>query len=179
MNHELPCKVTLCQSILSGRKMCDVMFHATEMGVTDIIPIFSKRIFGTANEWDTDYNLQRWQAQSMCFMQNSLREVAPVVHKPIEFIEAIEMVKDYDVAILCYENEDDPLSTAKALTECKNAKSIIVFIGCEKGFAPEEVELAKSNGVKIVTLGNRIIRAVNAGAILMGMLTYVLELAGE
>ena len=54
-----------------------------------------------------------------------------------------------------------------------------MFIGCEKGFAPEEVELAKSNGVKIVTLGNRIIRAVNAGAILMGMLTYVLELAGE
>jgi 16S rRNA (uracil1498-N3)-methyltransferase len=158
--------------------MDEMLFWTAEMGVKDIVPVLSERVFGVAKKQHDENVRQRWQVRAKAFMRNSLREVCPVVHPTTTFDEAVKLAKDYDVAILAYENESDPLCTKKALESCKNAKSVIIFIGCEQGFTPEEVELAKSNGVKIVTLGKRIIRAVNAGAVLMGMLVYELELCG-
>lgn len=178
MSRELPCKVTICQCVLEGQKMNDMLYCTAEMGVTDVVPVMSARVFGTARKQQGEAVRQRWQMTAKAFMRNSLREVYPIVHPTMDFAEAVKLAKDYDVAILAYENESDPDCTRKAMEACKGAESIIVFIGPEQGLAPEEVELAKSNGIQIVSLGKRIIRAVNAGAVLMGMIVYALELDG-
>lgn len=179
MDRELPVKVTLCQSILDPKNMETALLSFCEMGVTDVVPVNSERVLRRFYKGKESESLRRWQSRARVFQRNSLREIAPTVHAPVSFTEAVKLVKDYDVAILCYENEHDPLCTAKALAECKNAKSVVVFIGPENGFAPEEVELAKKSGAHIVTLGNRIIRACNAGVVFMSMLVYALELSGE
>lgn len=178
MNRELPCKVTLCQCTLESNAMDTMMLYTAEMGVTDVIPVFSERVLGTARKQYSEAVKQRWQAKAKGFMRNSLREVYPIVHSAISFSDAVKMAAGYDVAILAYENESDPECTKKAMEAVKGAKSVIIFIGPEQGFTPEEVELAKSNGFQIVSLGKRIIRAVNAGAVLMGMIVYALELDG-
>lgn len=177
MNHELPVKVTICQSILQKKNMDDALLALGEMGVTDIIPVRSERVFRLPNHGKEEVKRQ-WQLCAKHFVQNSLREIAPTVHDTMDFADAVKLIADYDVAILAYENEHDPLCTAKALAKCKDVKNIIVFIGPERGFEPNEVELAQTAGAHIVSLGKRIIRASNAGAILMGMLVYALELEG-
>lgn len=177
MSHELPAKVTLCQSVLQRPNMETALVSLAEMGVTDVIPVRTELMLNigktTLEERQREYN--RWARR---FVRNSLREVVPVVHEPMDFSDAVKLAADYDVVLLAYENEHDPTCTAKALAECKDAKSILIFIGPERGFEPHEVELAQSTGAHIVSLGRRIIRAANAGAILMGMLVYVLELNG-
>ena len=50
MNRELPCKVTLCQCILESNAMDTMMLYTAEMGVTDIIPVFSERVLGMARK---------------------------------------------------------------------------------------------------------------------------------
>ena len=147
MSRELPCKVTLCQCVLEGRKMEDMMYYPVEMGVTDIVPVMSERVYGIARKQQGEDVRQRWQMRAKAFMRNSLREVYPVVHPTIDFTEAVKLAKDYDVAILAYENKNDLDCTRRAMEACKDAKSIIIFIGPERGFAPEEVELAKNNGI--------------------------------
>ena len=178
MTHELPIKVTICQSILHKPNMETALVSFAEMGVTDVIPIRTERMIKMRQperEEDTKKLYDRWTRR---FVRNSLREVTPTVRETMDFTDAVKLIPDYDLAILAYENEHDPLCTAKALAECKGAKSVIVFIGPERGFEPHEVELAKDAGAHIVSLGKRIIRAANAGAILMGMMVYVLELNG-
>lgn len=174
---ELPLKVTICQGILHEPNMEAALKSLGEMGATDIIPVRTKRAFSFAvrNTKDT----QHLQSCAERFVKNSLREVAPTVHEQMDFADAIKLIAEHDVAMLAYENESDPFCTAKALSECKNAESVIVFIGPERGFDPEEVAVARAAGAHTVSLGKRIIRAANAGAILMGMLVYVLELNGQ
>ncbi len=174
---ELPVKVTVCQSILSRRNMESAVESFTEMGVTDVVPVRTGKTFSFAVRQYSERELP-WQACANRFVKNSLREAAPTVHDPMDFEDAVKLITAHDVAILAYENQRDPMCTAKALAECKGAGSVIVFIGPERGFAPEEVELARQAGAHIVSLGGRIIRAANAGAILLGMLVYVLELNG-
>ncbi len=178
MTHELPVKVTICQSILHKPNMETALVSFAEMGITDVIPVRTERMLKLrqpAREEDTRRLYERWLKR---FVRNSLREVTPILHETMDFADAVKLIADYDIAIFAYENEHDPLCTAKALAECKGAKSVIVFIGPERGFEPHEVELAKEAGAHIVSLGKRIIRAANAGAVLMGMMVYVLELNG-
>lgn len=177
MNHELPVKVTICQSILNKENMDNAVRSFTEMGVTDVIPVRVSRMYQQPIQENEFQKRLRWRSKEL--VRNSLRKVTPTIHDTIDFADAVKMIKDYDVAILAYENERDRLCTAKALAKCKNAKSIIIFIGSEWGYEPYEVKQAKDAGAHIVSLGKRIIRASNAGAILMGMLVYVVELGNE
>ena len=179
MNHELPVNVTICQSVLDQKNMQTAMLSFCEMGVNYIVPVKTERMLPRHTGIDNAETVRRWRNDAKVFMRNSLRKIAPIVYEPIPFADAVAKAKNYDVVILCYENEHDSLCTAKAIAECKDAKSVLVFIGPERGFTPEEVELAKNAGAHIVSLGNRIIRACNAGAIFMGMLVYALELDGD
>ena len=167
---ELSCNITLCQSVLSGKQTSNAIFSATEMGVHTFIPIVTENIFSNTT------NNQIWQDQSNSLIPNTLRENKMNVCEPINFSEALNLVKDYDMAILCYENEHDFSYTSQILKKCSNAKNIIIFIGPERGFSSEEVEQAKAAGVEIISLGKRIIRASHAGAAIMAMLAYELEL---
>lgn len=170
-------KVTVCQSILSRRNMESAVESFTEMGATEVVPVYTGKVFPFAVRQYGERELP-WQACADRLVKNSLREAAPTVHGPMEFADAVKLIAQHDVAILAYENQRDPLCTARALEACRGAQSVIVFIGPERWFAPEEVELARQAGARIVSLGKRIIRAANAGAILLGMLVYVLELNG-
>ena len=178
MTRELPVNITICQSVLQSQNMETALVSFAEMGVTDVIPIYTERVLKPRQpkQEETQQAYTRWVRR---FVKNSLRDITPIVHEPMDFTDAVKLIPDCDVAILAYENQHDPMCTAKALAECKNGKNIIVFIGPERGFDPGEVELAKKAGAHIVSLGNRIIRAANAGAILLGMLVYILELHGE
>ena len=53
--------------------------------------------------------------------------------------------------------------------------SIGIFVGPEGGFEDSEVELARNNGAKVITLGKRILRTETAGMCVMSVLMYLLE----
>ena len=178
MTYELPVNVTVCQSILHGSNMETALVSFAEMGVTEVIPMRTARMLKmhqSARE-DAQKQYARWISR---FVKNSLREVTPTLHQPMDFADVVKRMGAYDLTILAYENARDPLCTAKAIAACKDAKRVLVLIGPERGFEPDEVEMAKAAGAHIVSLGKRIIRAANAGAIFMGMLVYALELNAE
>lgn len=178
MKRELPARVTICQSILHRPNMETALVSVAEMGVTEVIPVYTARVRKlpwTEQNEEAQKEYDRWAKR---LVRNSLREVAPTVHTPMDFADALMLIPNYDVAILAYENQHDPMCTARALAACKDAGSVLVFMGPERGFEPYEVEMAENAGARIVSLGNRIIRAANAGAILMGMIVYTLELNG-
>ncbi len=60
-------------------------------------------------------------------------------------------------------------STREALGEIKKGKSVGVLIGPEGGFDEKEIESAKENGAKIISLGKRILRTETAAITAVGM----------
>lgn len=60
------------------------------------------------------------------------------------------------------------------LTRHDGEKLVYLFIGPEGGLAPEEVDLARANGVFPVTLGPRIMRTETAGLAALTMVLYQL-----
>ena len=49
------------------------------------------------------------------------------------------------------------------------------MIGSEGGFSEKEIELLKSSGAKIVSLGNRILRTETASIVCAGLAMQILE----
>ncbi|MEG0331739.1 MAG: RsmE family RNA methyltransferase, partial [Clostridium sp.] len=90
---------------------------------------------------------------------------------PISFSDAVDMVSEFDLAVMPYENADDE-GLKKVLSDHKDAKNIAVFIGPEGGFEGEEVEEALSKGVFPVTLGPRILRTETAGLVASTIILY-------
>ena len=65
--------------------------------------------------------------------------------------------------------------TKELLAGIRKGQSVAVFIGPEGGFAGEEAELARKSGMKLITLGKRILRTETAGMTTLSILMFLLE----
>ena len=68
------------------------------------------------------------------------------------------------------------IKAKKALEELKTSKSVGIFIGPEGGFETKEVEFAKHNGGKIISLGKRILRTETAAITAVSMCMLNIEM---
>ena len=101
--------------------------------------------------------------------------VIPQIAPLMNFREAVEYAKELDVKLIPYELAEGMEETRRFIESIVPGQSIAVFIGPEGGFAPEEIELARENGLSPVTLGKRILRTETAGMTVLSILMYYLE----
>ena len=160
-------KITLFQAIPKNPKMDLIVQKATELGVNMIKPVNTKRIVAKIDKEDKIARLNRiaFEAAKQCG-----RAYVPPVSAPISFDEAIELMKDYDAAIIPYECEKDG-KLASALP--KGIKNLAIIIGPEGGFDEAEVKKTIEAGIKPVTLGKRILRTETAGLIASALCLYI------
>ena len=88
---------------------------------------------------------------------------------------ALEIVKDFGVKLIPYENADGIDKTRRILDNMDKTKNIAVFIGPEGGFEESEVERIKNSGFEVITLGKRILRTETAGLALLSNIMIRLE----
>ena len=89
--------------------------------------------------------------------------------------ENTEKIKDYDAFLVAYEAEDGLTLSNFLISNKQQIKNIAIMIGAEGGFSEKEIELLKSNGAKIVSLGNRILRTETASIVCAGLAMQILE----
>lgn len=90
--------------------------------------------------------------------------------------QVAEKISNYDAFFVAYENETgETLSGELIKIKPENINSVAVMIGAEGGFAPEEIQLLKDNGAKIVTLGRRILRTETASIAATALITQLLD----
>ena len=85
-------------------------------------------------------------------------------------------MKDYDLALFCYEGEG--ATSLKATLEAygKVGGRIAVIIGSEGGFSEDEARLIIEAGAKCVNLGPRILRCETAPDYCLAAISYHFEL---
>lgn len=172
---ELPSKIYLFQGLPKGDKMELIIQKAVELGVSEIIPVATKRSVVKLDDKKASKKVERWNAISEGGAKQSGRNVVPKVKQPMSYKEALEYAKQLDVVLIPYELAEGMEETRRIIEAILPGETIGIFIGPEGGFETEEVECATKQGARAITLGKRILRTETAGLTTLSILMYHLE----
>lgn len=159
--------VTLYPGMPKGDKLELVVQKSTEMGACGVTPVLTERSVSRPDAKSAAKKQERLQRIALEAAKQSGRGAVPQIGIMTSFKEAIRSAKG--TKILFYEGGGLPLSKCLPADETE----VSVFIGPEGGFAPEEVEFAKENGVVTATLGPRILRTETAPLAALAVLMYI------
>lgn len=177
-NAESNVKVTILQGLPKADKMELVIQKAVELGVHDITPIEMKRCVVKLADKDKTKKLQRWQKIAEVAAKQSGRNRIPKINDVESVKNICNFCTEYDIVIVAYENEKEnklkyELEKLKS-KQTENLK-IAILIGPEGGIDKEEINLLKENGIKTVTLGNRILRTETVALNILSIIMYEFE----
>lgn len=174
-NGELPSKITLFQGLPKGDKMELIIQKCVELGVSEIVPVVTKRTVVKLDAKKEQAKRKRWAGISESAAKQSGRGVIPTITEVKSLPQALDYARQLDVCLIPYELARDMAHTRDIFSSLQPGKSIGIFIGPEGGFEEYEVEQAIAIGAKPITLGKRILRTETAGMAVMSMLVYLLE----
>ncbi|MFD3157589.1 16S rRNA (uracil(1498)-N(3))-methyltransferase [Haloimpatiens sp. FM7330] len=174
INRESEINITLFQGLPKASKMDLIVQKSTELGVKEITPIITKRVV-VKNGMKDFKKTERWNRIALEACKQCKRSLVPKVNEPIEFNLFLEEIKNYDLIVVPYENQQG-YGIRKMISDVKSedVKNIAVVIGPEGGFEEEEISNLKEIGAYIVTLGPRILRTETAGFVCSSLIMYEL-----
>lgn len=155
----------LCQALLKGEKMDFIIQKSTELGVKKIIPIVSERcILKNTNK------IERWRKIAKEATEQSGSSTVPEIDSLKSFDNLINSI---DNGLLFWEKTETSL--IDAFCELNVSKPIFLIVGPEGGFSSEEVNKALIKGIKIASLGKRILRAETASIVSLSLVNFLLQ----
>jgi 16S rRNA (uracil1498-N3)-methyltransferase len=158
-------EVSLYQAVPKGGRMDLVVEKATEVGVTRIVPLATRR--GIVEPGGA--KVERWRRLAEAAARQSLRLRVPKVSEPVPFAQAVRQVG----GVLLH---NDP--SLRALEEVVG-EPVSLFVGPEGGWSKAELQLAAEAGLALAQLGPYRLRSETAGVVAVARARAVLESRGE
>ena len=174
INNESPIEVYLFQGMPKSTKMDLIVQKNTELGVKAITPIITQRVI-VKTELAEFKKVDRWNRIALEACKQSKRSLVPQINVPIEFDHLLYELKNMDLVVVPYENEEG--FGIKKLVQNIDRDHIVkvaIVIGPEGGFEECEIHKLKEIGASIVTLGPRILRTETAGFTCLSLIMYEL-----
>lgn len=162
-------KVTLYQAVPKLDKLEHIVQKSVELGVTEIVPVLTRRCISRPAEKDFKKKLDRLNKIALEAAKQSGRGIIPKVSMLTSFNGAVERMKNDDCPLMLYEEGGIRFSEV----DTAEKKSYSILVGSEGGFDPEEALLAENSGVQSVWLGNRILRCETAPVTALSILMYI------
>lgn len=165
-------QMTLYAAVTKGEKMDMLVQKAVELGVSAIVPVITKRCVHLPDEKSAKNKLQRWNKIALEASKQSGRGRVPIVSEFIGFREAVQRAAQSDLPLMAYERADKPL---RDVLESAVFQSCALLTGPEGGLEESEVQEARQQGLHIISLGRRILRAETAPLYVLSVLSYLYE----
>lgn len=163
-------QVSVYMAFPKADKLEHVIQKATELGAFEIVAFPSARCVSRPDEKSLKKKRERWQKIAASAAEQSGRGRIPQVVVLPSYGAALERAAQADLSILFYENER--ATTLHMALEAGPFGSVSLMSGPEGGLAPEEVEQAMAAGLKVCTLGTRILRCETAPLCALSALMY-------
>jgi 16S rRNA (uracil1498-N3)-methyltransferase len=168
---ESPCAITLAAGILRAERMRWLVEKATELGVARIVPTLSARGLVRPGPGRADHGVDRWERVAREAVKQCGRATVPAVGSPRLLDAVLAEAPAHDGAWLFWEAGGVPISTAAA--ELGAPRTLLVLVGPEGGFAPDEVVRAEAQGVRLVGAGPRTLRAESAAVVAVALCQFL------
>lgn len=160
-------RVTIACAIPRHNRMDEIVDKLTQLGVERIIPLETERVVVKLDRRRQELRLERWRKIAASAAKQSQRNNLPL-------IEQVQGLKDVLIDSGRYGLKLIAALTGKqkSLKEALrgNTKEILALVGPEGDFTPAEIELAKSAGCIVVSLGDLVLRVDTAAAAIAGFI---------
>jgi 16S rRNA (uracil1498-N3)-methyltransferase len=154
-------RLVLGQSLLKGEKMDWVIQKATELGVSEIVPIESQHSVVQLKADRVNHQLARWQRIALEAAQQSEQWRIPTVATPQSLSALLTSLATGTLTLMLAERREG--KSLQTVTLPQDARgSILVLIGPEGGWSQEEAQIDEQAGIQPITLGEHILRAETA-----------------
>jgi 16S rRNA (uracil1498-N3)-methyltransferase len=138
-------RLSICQALIKGDRLEEVVQHGTEIGVAEFRLFVSERC--VVREL-SDRRIERLRTIAREAAEQSERGRVPAVCEPVPFDEVAA-----PGAVLLFERH-----AGARLSQLEQPAASLI-IGPEGGFSPAEVATARERGVVLASLGPRILRS--------------------
>ncbi len=167
---ESPLTIILGQCISRGEKMDYTIQKAVELGVTEIVPLFSERCGVKLNQERMEKRLRHWHSVIISACEQCGRNRIPTLHPAIALIEWQQQLNTSLKLVL------NPTAADTLATLSKPANDVALLIGPEGGLSDSEIKSATEHGFNGIRLGPRILRTETAG---LTALSIIQQLWGD
>ena len=156
-----PCvSASVYMAFAKSDKLEHVIQKATELGAAEIVAFPSERCVSRPDDKSQGRKLERWQKIAASAAEQSGRGTIPQIRILPGFREAVARAAQADLPVFFYENED--AFTFHDAIASGDFRTCALMTGPEGGFSAAEVAEARAGGMKICTLGRRILRCETA-----------------
>ncbi len=163
-------RIVLCAGLVKKDTFEWIAEKATELGVTDIVPVVSER---TEKKSLNESRLKKIivEASEQCGRGDLMK-----LHPIFEFGSSMNLKKDFADLVGSHQNKFLVFHTEGELYETEEfgdgSDDLFVFIGPEGGWSKREIDMFHKEGVDIRFLGPQVLRAETAVVSALSMVVF-------
>ena len=175
-NSELVTQITLGIAMPKGSNIESVIRQTTELGVRQIVPLFSDRTILKPDNEIGKQKRDRWQRIAEEAAELSLRNYVPEISLPQTFRSWLSEIANSSSPILKYICVTSPDAPHLLIDLQKtDYQQIAIATGCEGGWTAKEEQIAIAAGFVAVSLGDRVLSAVTAPVVALSIVSAFLD----
>ena len=148
--------IHLAIGISRGERMDLIVQKATELGVSEITPLFTERCEVKLSGERLDKKVNHWQQVAISACEQCQRNSLPSINAPVK-IEQWQVNCDASLKLVLHHRTDQSLSDMPP-----PSGQVALLIGPEGGLSEREIEHAISLGFSPLALGPRVLRTETA-----------------
>ena len=158
IDRESPLKLHLVIAVSRGERMDWIVQKATELGVTEITPLFSERTEVKLNGERLEKKLRHWQQVSISACEQCQRNRVPTINNALTLDQWLSQSHEdpQQLKLVLHHRSD------KTLAQHQPPENICLLVGPEGGLSDSEIERAMDRGFAALTLGPRAMRTETA-----------------
>jgi len=158
IDRESPLKLHLVIAVSRGERMDWIVQKATELGVTEITPLFSERTEVKLNGERLEKKLRHWQQVSISACEQCQRNRVPTINNALTLDQWLSQSHEdpQQLKLVLHHRSD------KTLAQHQPPENICLLVGPEGGLSDSEIERAMDRGFAALTLGPRVMRTETA-----------------
>lgn len=165
-------QIALGQSLPKAAKFDLILRQGTELGIHRFIPMVTQRSISRPEDSQYHHKQDRWLKILVEACRQSGRNDLPVLDPIRNWRQTLDLFQSFDLVLMPYEKEAPTLRTV--LESHPTFVSVLVLVGPEGGWAPEEIHEARDRGAFPVHLPTPILRTETAGLVSAAMIQYEL-----
>ena len=154
-------RIHLGQGLSRGERMDWAIQKATELGVSEITPIFTDRCEVRLKDERADKRLLHWRQVAISACEQCGRSRVPVIHPPLLLADWLKHTEAQLKLVL------HPV--AEPLVSHAKPETLAFLIGPEGGLTDAEVDQSKTAGFHAARLGPRVLRTETAPVVALAV----------
>ncbi|WP_434685738.1 RsmE family RNA methyltransferase [Pseudanabaena minima] len=178
-NSELAAQITLGIAMPKGSNIESVIRQTTELGVRQIVPLFSDRTIIKSGTEIGNQKRDRWQRIAEEAAELSMRNYVPEINSPqtlAAWLDTLASSKSPTCKYICVTSHNAPhLLTSLQNSNGEENSEIIITTGSEGGWTAREEEMAIASGFIPVSLGDRVLSAITAPVVALSIVGAFLD----